>query len=113
MGLLGFLRSVYDVDTLDTRFTTPSTVPYKAAVADQCVNGSTAATDNSKVPSVRAENSKRAEPSKWRTPEFILYVAIITAVVPYMFWVAYDVSRRMSSDDSPSHHPVASCRWPR
>lgn len=75
-GPLSFLASIYDLDTLDTRFTTPSSVPYRAA-ADAPV-----------------KPDPRAEPSKWATPEFYLYYLVFVTVVPYMFWVAYDVSRR-------------------
>ncbi|KAM0335360.1 hypothetical protein ACHAQA_000405 [Verticillium albo-atrum] len=32
MALLSYLRSIYDLDTLDTRFTSPSSVPYKTVV---------------------------------------------------------------------------------
>ncbi|EFX00939.1 glycerol/H+ symporter [Grosmannia clavigera kw1407] len=95
MGFLRVLRSVYDVDTLDTRFTTPSTVPYRAAVADRYDNGndSSVAADDSKISSVRAEISKRAEPSKWRSPEYLLYIILISIAMPFMFWIPYSVSR--------------------
>ena len=82
-GPLSFLRSLYDLDTLDTRFTTPSSVPYRASLDKR--------EDDAKVP------DKRAERPKWNTPEFYLYYLVFLVVVPYMFWVAYDVSRRRSS----------------
>jgi hypothetical protein len=82
-GPLSFLGSIYDLDTLDTRFTTPSSVPYRAALDKR--------EDDSKVA------DKRVEPSKWNTPEFYLYYLVFVIVVPYMFWVAYDVSRRRYS----------------
>jgi hypothetical protein len=78
-GPLSFLASVYDLDTLDTRFTTPSSVPYKAAIDKR---------EDDRVP------DKRAEPSKWNTLEFYVYYLVFLTVVPYMFWIAYDVSRR-------------------
>ena len=85
MGLSSFLRSVYDLDTLDTRFTTSSTVPYKTVVDSRNdLNGR------------RKSASKpdtRGSPSKWNTPEFYLYYVIFVVTVPYMFWTAYDVSR--------------------
>ncbi|KAJ4295938.1 glycerol transporter [Collariella sp. IMI 366227] len=77
-GPLSFLASVYDLDTIDTRFTTPSSVPYRASLEKR---------EEDKVA------DKRAEPPKWRTPEFYLYYLILLVVVPYMFWIAYDVSR--------------------
>ncbi|KAK4252230.1 MBOAT, membrane-bound O-acyltransferase family-domain-containing protein [Corynascus novoguineensis] len=76
---LSFLSSLYDLETLDTRFTTPSSVPYRAA--------------NDKREDDKAVADKRAEPPKWRTPEFYFYYLVFLVVVPYMFWVAYDVSR--------------------
>ena len=81
-GPLSFLAGLYDLDTLDTRFTTPSSVPYRAAHDKR---------EDDKVV------DKGAEPPKWRSLEFCLYSLVIMAVVPYMFWVAYDVSRRRSS----------------
>ena len=40
-------------------------------------------------------NPKRA------VPEFYFYYLVFITVVPYMFWVAYDVSRRQYSTDLP------------
>ncbi|KAL2021404.1 hypothetical protein VTK56DRAFT_7157 [Thermocarpiscus australiensis] len=87
---LSFLASVYDLETLDTRFTTPSSVPYRAVVdsrgGDKRENSGTSSTTSSKA-------DKRAEPSKWGTLEFYVYYLVFLTVVPYMFWIAYDVSR--------------------
>lgn len=98
MSLFSFLRSIYDVDTLDTRFTTPSTVPYKpdtpSSKAGGRSNGTLGHADSRR--DAAADIVKRAEPSKWRSPEFFVYYFVFLTVVPYMFWVAYDVSRRMS-----------------
>ncbi|KAL2130272.1 hypothetical protein VTI74DRAFT_6689 [Chaetomium olivicolor] len=77
-GPLSFFASVYDLDTLDTRFTTPSSVPYRASLEKR---------QEDKVA------DKGAEPPKWNTPEFYLYYLVFLVVVPYMFWIAYDVSR--------------------
>ncbi|GAB1311011.1 glycerol transporter [Madurella fahalii] len=91
---LSFLASIYDLDTLDTRFTTPSSVPYKAAVADarggadkRGDSSSSSSSSNSRTP------DKRAEPSKWGTLEFYVYYLVFLTAVPSMFWIAYDVSR--------------------
>lgn len=86
MGLvLSYLRGVYNLDTLDTRFTSSSSVPYRAVVDAR----SNAAASGDTVAKERA----RAQPCKWNTPEFYLYYIIFVTVVPYMFWIAYDVSR--------------------
>lgn len=86
MGLLSYLRKVYDLDTLDTRFTVPSKVPYQTVIDQR----------NDPVASREAAEDarSRAPASKWKTPEFSLYLLVIIFVVPYMFWVVYDVSRR-------------------
>ncbi|KAH8899453.1 MBOAT-domain-containing protein [Thozetella sp. PMI_491] len=85
MGLFTFLRGVYDLDTLDTRFTTPSTVPYKTVI------------DARSDPDGRREElekaAKNAQPSKGNTAEFYFYYLVVAVAVPYMFWTAYDVSR--------------------
>jgi hypothetical protein len=90
MGPVSFLRSLYDLDTLDTRFTTPSSIPYKT-VADARSDTTSAAASKTSAP---GRPEIKTQPSKWNTPEFYLYFAVIIAVVPYMFWIAYDVSRR-------------------
>ncbi|KAK1247278.1 hypothetical protein MKX07_002187 [Trichoderma sp. CBMAI-0711] len=85
MGLSSYLRKVYDLDTLDTRFTSSTSVPYQTVI------------DARDDPAVEREAAARARssapPPKWRTPEFFLYYIVFIVVVPYMFWVAYDVSR--------------------
>lgn len=71
------LCAVYDLDNLDTRLTTPSSVPYPA--------------DGRPAP---RKPDPKAKPSKWRTPEFYFYYVIFIVTVPYMFWIVYSVSRR-------------------
>ena len=87
MNPLSLVRSIYDLDTLDTRFTTPSSVPYKTVVdaRHDAIGKRESAT----------RLAKKGEPSKWRTTEFYIYYAVFIVTVPYMFWVTYDVSRRM------------------
>jgi hypothetical protein len=89
MGALSFLRNVYTLDTLDTRFNSSSSVPYQTVI------------DARSDPAARQEAASkaraRAEPSKWATPEFYLYYVVFAVAVPYMFWIAYDVSRRTAT----------------
>jgi hypothetical protein len=87
MGLTSLLRSLYDLDTLDTRFTSSSSAPYKTVI--EARNDPS----RSKEPPNRAQ--ARAEPSKWNTPEFYLYYLVVGIALPYMFYIAYDVSRGM------------------
>ncbi|KAH8173746.1 MBOAT, membrane-bound o-acyltransferase family protein [Sarocladium implicatum] len=84
MGALTFLKSVYDLDTLDTRFTNSSSVPYQTIIDAR----SDPATSKDTQHKVQA----RAQPSKWQTPEFYLYYLVFLLAVPWMFWVPYSVS---------------------
>ena len=87
MGLFSFLRSVYDLDTLDTRFTVSSSTSYKTVVD--------ARKDSIAKNGVDKRISSKAQPSKWNTPEFYLYYLVFLICVPLMFWIPYQVSKRM------------------
>lgn len=86
MGVFSYLRKVYDLDTLDTRFTSASTVPYKTVIEQR--------TDPVAQREAEERNRSKSQPSKWQTPEFYLYYVVFALAVPYMFWACYDVSRR-------------------
>ncbi|KAM7222550.1 glycerol uptake protein 1 [Rhypophila decipiens] len=108
-GPLSFIKSIYALDTIDTRFTTPSGVPYRRRQNETDGNGKRedddiksgmgllerTATATSTTSSGVTESGIQAETlrTKWGTPEFYLYYLIVGIAVPYMFWVAYDVSR--------------------
>jgi hypothetical protein len=98
MSIFSYVRSVYALDTIDTRFTSSSSTPYKAVVDARNNSAQSTAKRDDSVPGVgvRTDYSGRpiAQPSKWKTPEFYFYYLVFISVVPYMFWVAYDVSRR-------------------
>ncbi|KAK8072494.1 glycerol: H+ symporter [Apiospora saccharicola] len=84
MGALSFLSSLYELDTLDTRFTTDSTTPYKTIIESR---------HDTRANQERANRySGKTKPSRWRSPEFIMYYVILSYVIPYMLWVAYDAS---------------------
>jgi hypothetical protein len=89
MGAIAFVRSLYDLDTLDTRFTTTSRTPYRTVIDTR--------SDPDASKARAAKFGSRVQPSKWRTPEFILYGIVLAWVIPAMFWVAFDVSRRMAA----------------
>lgn len=89
MGLLAYACSLYDIDTLDTRFTTPSAVPYQTVVD--------ARADPDLKKDAPDKPRARGQPSKWKTPEFYFYLGFLGFMIPYMFWIAYEVSRRASS----------------
>ncbi|KAL1861752.1 hypothetical protein VTK73DRAFT_6966 [Phialemonium thermophilum] len=101
MGLPS-LKDIYSLDTLDTRFTTPSSVPYKPAADGPDGRG--------KREAEAAKPDKRAQPSKWNTPEFYLYYVVFLLVVPRMFWVAYEVSRP-SDPRYPKYKHLLSPGW--
>jgi hypothetical protein len=86
MGLLIWLRRLYSLDTLDTRFTVSATTPLKAAADDR----SRAASSKS-GPSNQGRNG--ASPSRWNTLEFYVYYAIVGTAIPLMFKAAIEVSR--------------------
>lgn len=87
MGALSFVRNVYDLDTLDTRFTNSASVPYQTVIDAR----SDPATSNGTT----SKWQGKAQRSKWNTPEFYIYYLILGFAIPYMFWVVFDVSRRM------------------
>ncbi|KAI9744552.1 MAG: glycerol transporter [Claussenomyces sp. TS43310] len=96
MSLFSYVRRVYALDTIDTRFTTSSSTPFKAIDSRIDPAKCTAARDEplQGVPMHKGSKGQPvAEPSKWATPEFYFYYFIFIIAVPYMFWVAYDVSR--------------------
>lgn len=88
MGLFSIAKSVYELDTLDTRFTSEPTVPYQTVID--------ARNDPVLSREARSKAQSQAPPSKWKTPEFYFYYMVIIIALPCMFWVAYDVSRRAS-----------------
>jgi len=97
MNLFSYIRSIYQLDTLDTRFTNSSTTPYKRPVTAQIdPTYSKASEDLPQGVPIKLDRNGRpiAQPSKWNTSEFYFYYFVFLTIVPYMFWVAYDVSRR-------------------
>lgn len=89
-----FVAKIYDLDTLDTRFTTPSGVPYRAIVDSREVD--------KREKQLSPLRGAAVETSRWRTPEFWLYYLVVAVAVPTMFWVAYDVSRRKKLGTRPA-----------
>lgn len=97
MSIFSYVKSIYALDTIDTRFTSSSATPYQTVVDARSDPSSKIKRDDSKPGvGVRTDHSGRpiAQPSKWNTPEFYFYYFVFITVVPYMFWVAFDVSRR-------------------
>lgn len=101
MSIFSYIKSIYALDTIDTRFTNSSRTPYQDVVDSRFENASYNARRDDSVPGAggKTDYSGRpvAQPSKWRTPEFYFYYFVFLTIVPYMFWIAYDVSRRQYS----------------
>jgi protein-cysteine N-palmitoyltransferase HHAT len=95
MGAWSYVRSIYALDTIDTRFTSSASTPHKA-VADvqaEYVRPSSKKDGSARKAPAPADSSL-VQPSKWNTPEFYFYYLVFLTCIPYMFWIAYDVSRR-------------------
>lgn len=98
MSVFSYIRGIYALDTIDTRFTNSSANAYQTVIDGRAQSAEVAAKRDDSIPGpgVRTDHSGRpiAQPSKWKTPEFYFYYFIFIITVPYMFWIAYDVSRR-------------------
>ena len=86
MGPLSFLRSLYTLDTLDTRFTSSSSVPYQTVI------------DARNDPAVKPESSAKAgadvQSPLWKTTEYYVYSVILGLAIPTMIYIPYTVSGR-------------------
>lgn len=102
MSLLLYLKRLFSLDTLDTRFTTSSWTPSAASTSAK-----PARTDPAKpLPgldvqdgasnghALQSKGRDTPQPSKWTTPEFFLYYAVIIVAVSLMIKSIYDVSIR-------------------
>ena len=89
---LKFIRQLYALDTLDTRFIIPATAPPKEALEDAKLDpaGPIPVKDG-------REGTKRADsdtqPPRWNTPEFYFYYVAIATSVYFMFKSVLDVSK--------------------
>ncbi|KAG6034076.1 hypothetical protein E4U41_006705, partial [Claviceps citrina] len=79
MAILSFFRKVYDLDTLDTRFTTLSSTPYRTVI--EARNDADAARQAADKAQAQAQAQGTSRP-KWRTPEFLLYFAVVAPAGP-------------------------------
>ncbi|KAH7039071.1 MBOAT, membrane-bound O-acyltransferase family-domain-containing protein [Macrophomina phaseolina] len=110
MALLSFLRRLYSLDTLDTRFTNSSTTPPKHAAAESRIDPAKPSPSGSKNAARSDSRAPGPQPSKWHTPEFYLYYLVFLTAVPSMFYVVYDVSKE-SHPNYPKFEPLLSPGW--
>lgn len=78
-SIFAWLRRVYSLDTLDTRFTSSATPAH--------TNTRPSSKDT------RNATTQGASPSLWRTPEFFVYYLFFIILVPLMFKTVIDVSK--------------------
>ncbi|KAG9236428.1 glycerol:H+ symporter-like protein [Amylocarpus encephaloides] len=104
MGLFSYIRDIYDLDTIDTRFTTSSNSSYQTVINSRLDSLTSSSKRDDSVPGVGVKTDLHgrpvAQPSRWSTVEFYFYYVVFLVVVPYMFWIAYDVSR----PSDPNYH---------
>lgn len=90
MGLLHWLRRLYSLDALDTRFTVSSNAPLKYAAESR--SQGVPARGGSGVAGT-GNGGSDASPSKWNTPEFYVYYVVFVLAVPMMFKAVIEVSQ--------------------
>lgn len=93
MSLLYWLRRLYSLDTLDTRFTVPANTPLKAAADTRSSSSPSAAADPSAKDARSSEIAHGASPSRWKTPEYFVYYLVFLTLVPLMFKTVIGVSQ--------------------
>ncbi|KAI9770920.1 MAG: glycerol transporter [Geoglossum simile] len=106
MSWLDYLRRLYSLDTLDTRFTTSSTVPPRP-LASQREDGAKPGNATGKGPKGIGDN---ASPSRWNTTEFYVYYVVFVTCVFLMFNAAIGVSQE-SHPNYPKFSHLLSPGW--
>ena len=98
MGIFSYVKSIYALDTIGTRFTNSSSTPYQAVVDGRAETAAADAKRDDSIPGTggKTDHSGRpvAQSSKWNTLEFYVYYLVFLIFVPLMFKVVYDVSKR-------------------
>jgi protein-cysteine N-palmitoyltransferase HHAT len=83
-SIIPFFRSLYSLETLDTRFVTSSNTP--AGGKDGAAKAS--------------EKKISAGPSRWFTPEFFFYYVMFVLIFPLMVKSPIDASKCESAETS-------------
>jgi hypothetical protein len=88
---LQYVRQLYSLDTLDTRFVVPATAPPKEALELRELDpASPLPVRNGQV---KSREEERVQPSRWNTPEFYFYNAVIAYAIYFMFKKNIEVSK--------------------
>lgn len=93
---LSYIRQLYSLDTLDTRFVVPATSPPKEALEEAKVDPA----NPYPIPNGRDKSrngNDNVQPSRWRTNEFYFYYVVISASVFFMFKLVIDCSKGQSN----------------
>ncbi|KAI4955635.1 hypothetical protein J4E91_001496 [Alternaria rosae] len=106
---LRFIRQLYSLDTLDTRFVVPATAPPKEALEEAKLDPA------GPVPVRDGRNGDKSLENKshaplWSTPEFYFYYVSIAASVFFMFKLVLDVSQE-SHPNYPKFEHLLSDGW--
>jgi hypothetical protein len=88
---LNFIRQLYSLDTLDTRFVVPATAPPKEALEEAKVDPANPLPVPNKDKS--SSSADYAQKSRWRTNEFYFYYLSISASVYFMFKLVIECSQ--------------------
>lgn len=86
---LAYIRRLYSLDTLDTRFVVPATSPPKEALEEAKVDPA----NPYPISNGRDKTSEHVQPPRWRTNEFYFYYVVISASVFFMFKLVIDCSK--------------------
>ncbi|KAF2001005.1 MBOAT-domain-containing protein [Amniculicola lignicola CBS 123094] len=104
--LLHYLRQLYSLDTLDTRFVVPATAPPKEALEDAELDpAGPLPVQNGRPRGPRPLES--GQPSKWNTPEFYAYLSLVACCVVFMFWKVLEVSTELDKESHPNYPKFA------
>ena len=91
---LKFLRELYSLDTLDTRFIVPATAPPKEALEEAKLDpAGPLPVQNGRSKSRDAGDT--VQPPRWNTPEYYFYYVAVGLSVLTMFKLVLDVSQSM------------------
>jgi hypothetical protein len=88
-SLFTWLRRLYSLDTLDTRFTATAITPTNANVNSNSNSDTRPAAKDARASSI----AQNARASLWHTPEFFIYYLFFITLVPLMFKTVIDASK--------------------
>jgi hypothetical protein len=94
---LRFVRQLYSLDTLDTRFIVPATAPPKEALDDAKLDPAGPLPVQGGKEKSR-DTYENVQPPRWNTPEFYFYYVVFAVSISLMFKSVLDVSHGVYRD---------------